>query len=269
MPFGPRTLGSTGIQVGPMGLAASYGAPASTVPWAFDLGVRYFYWGSMRRGKFAHGLRELAPQRDRYSLVIQSFSRVATLIPWSLQIALRRLRTDYADVLLLGLWNQSPPPRRIVDACLELKHRGLIRWLALSTHQRPMIPELAASSPYDIFHVRYNAIHRGAEREVFPRMPQVNAPGLVAFTATSWKQLLDPAKMPAGERTPTAADCYRFVLTNPAVDLCMAGPANIEQSKAIETAIVKGPMNEDELAWMRRVGDALYRGKDRAAGAAR
>ena len=44
MPFEPRILGRTGLQVGRMGIAASYGVPAAAVERAFEHGVNYFYW---------------------------------------------------------------------------------------------------------------------------------------------------------------------------------------------------------------------------------
>jgi predicted aldo/keto reductase-like oxidoreductase len=76
----------------------------------------------------------------------------------------------------------------------------------------------------------------------------------VAYTATSWGRLLR-AKV-AGEPTPTAADCYRFVLTRPEVDVCLTGPANAAQMDEALRAISLGPMTPDELAWMRRAGQA-------------
>ncbi len=257
MPFEPRILGRSGLQVGAIGLAASYGAPADAVEFAFEHGVTYFYWGSMRRAAFGEGLRRLAAKRDRYALVIQSYSRIGALVPFSLERALRRLKTEYADVLLLGLWGHAVPPR-ILDACRRLQQRGLVRHLALSTHTRPLVPQLAADSAYDIFHVRYNAKHTGAEREIFPLLPASNAPGIVSFTATSWGQLLDSKRTPAGERTPTATDCYRFVLSNPSVDLCMAGPSDMEQTRQAVQALELGPLSAEQQAWMRRVGGAIY-----------
>jgi len=265
MSFDRATLGRTGFEVCRLGLASSYGAPASVVERAFDQGVNYFYWGSFRRGSFGAGLRAIAPRRDRFLLTVQSYSRLASLIGPSLELALRRLRFDYADALLLGLWNGMPPPR-ILDACRKLRERGLIRYLAVSTHNRPLVPRLSSDPQFDIFHVRYNAVHRGAEREVFSKLPGVNAPGVVSFTATSWRQLLGDKRIPPGEKLPAAADCYRFVLTQPAVNICMAGPANDAQFEEGLAALRRGPMAEDELAWMRRIGDAIY-GKP-ASGAA-
>src|SRR5260370_15426003 len=93
------TLGRTGLDVCRLGLAASYGCPAAAVEQAFERGVNYLYWGSMRKGGFADGLRNLRSQRERVALVIQSYSRVARLVGWSLGRALRSLDYAYADVL--------------------------------------------------------------------------------------------------------------------------------------------------------------------------
>ncbi len=148
--------------------------------------------------------------------------------------------------------------RYILDACRKLRERGLVRRLAVSTHNRPLIARLAADPQFDIFHVRYNAVHRGSGREVFPQMLVHNPPGLVSFTATSWRQLLGHKRIPPGEKIPTAADCYRFVLTQPAVNVCMTGPANAAQLATALEALERGPMAAAELAWMHRVGDAIY-----------
>jgi aryl-alcohol dehydrogenase-like predicted oxidoreductase len=161
-------------------------------------------------------------------------------------------------VLLLGLWNHNPPPR-ILAAALELQKRGLVRHIAVSTHNRPLVSEVAAEHGIAVVHLRYNAVHRGAEQEVFPHVAQdPERPGIVAFTATSWRQLLDPKRVPPGERTPTAMDCYRFVLSNPAVDVCLTGPSTEKHVEDALRAIDLGPMSEDELVWMRRVGDFIH-----------
>ncbi len=130
---------------------------------------------------------------------------------------------DYADVLLLASWNHAPAPG-ILDAARRLRERGLVRHFALWTHDRPLAPKLAAAGDIDILRGRYNAIHHGAERDLSRLPPRATGPGVVFFTATSWRQLLSPSKAPAGDRVLTTADCYRFVMTNSAVDICRAGP---------------------------------------------
>ena len=263
--FTRAQLGRTGRAVCRLGVSASYGVPGDAVERAFDEGVNYLYWGSMRRDRFAEALRHLAPRRDQFVLAIQSYTRVAGLMGWSMERALRALGFDHADVLLLGMWNKPVPPR-ILDAARKLKARGLVRYLAVSTHTRKLVPQIAAASDFDVIHFRYNAAHPGAETDIFPHLPATDRPGLVSFTATSWGQLLGRATLqgvvgsksiPKGERVPTAADCYRFVLTRPEVDVCMTGPKDAAQMEHALEALRLGPMSEDELAWMKRIGRAV------------
>jgi aryl-alcohol dehydrogenase-like predicted oxidoreductase len=131
-----------------------------------------------------------------------------------------------------------------------------------------MFPELYADARYDIWHTRYNAVHRGAEREVFPTLEgcaTAERPGVVTYTTTRWGHLCDPARTPDGENTPTGTDCYRFALSAPHVDVALAGPASEEQMDQALRALDLGPMDEDELAWMCRVGDHIY-GRDSSSG---
>jgi aryl-alcohol dehydrogenase-like predicted oxidoreductase len=171
-----RVLGRTGLEVSRIGISSSYGIPGDALERAFERGVNYIYWGSRRLASFGEGLKRLKPQRDRFTLVIQSYTRIASLMGWSLERALRALTYDHADVLLLGMWNKPVTPR-ILDAARELKRRGLVRFLAVSTHQRTLVPAIAAASNFDIVHFRYNAAHPGAEQDIFPHLPATNRPG--------------------------------------------------------------------------------------------
>ena len=260
--FPPRVvLGRSDLQVSKLGLGSSFKAPATSYLEAFERGVNYFYWGSIRRTHMADAIREIArDRRDQITIVLQSYARLGGLVSSAVERGLRTLGIDYADVLLLG-WHNQRPSRRVLDAALALKERGRIGQIALSTHRRTLLPELLDDETWSIWHVRYNAVHRGAERDVFPclagREPSTR-PGLVSYTTTRWGHLCDPARSPDGEATPTGTDCYRFALSHPQVDMCLAGPDDPEQMKQALAALEMGPMDEEQLAWMRRVGDHIY-----------
>ena len=261
-------LGSTGLMVSRIGLGSSFAAPEASYVEAFERGVNYFYWGSLRRGEMGAALETLAPKhRDDLVVCLQSYSRIGWLTKRSIVGALKSLKIDYADVLLLG-WFNSPPPKRIRDAALDLKHKGLVRHVAVSSHNRSLFPRLLDDSEYDIWHVRYNAAHRGAEREVFPSVEpraRTERPGIVSYTNTRWGHLCDSKRVPEGERTPTGTDCYRFSLSHPQVDVAIAGPDNADHMRQALETLELGPMSEEELAWMRRVGDHVY-GRDVTSG---
>ena len=141
-----------------------------------------------------------------------------------------------------------------------MKEKGLVRFIGISSHNRKLLGALAGEGEFDVLHLRYNAAHRGAEIEIFPFLAKETEkrPGTVVFTATRWGQLLKPKKMPPGEKPPTAADCYRFVLSNPAVDVCMSGAKTIEQMRENLAVLDGGPMTGAELERMRRIGDFVY-----------
>ena len=58
---------------------------------------------------------------------------------------------------------------------------------------------------------------------------------------------------------PAPSDCYRFALTNPAVDVCMCGPKSVEQMRAALPAVELGPLGEADMERMKRIGDYIRR----------
>jgi aryl-alcohol dehydrogenase-like predicted oxidoreductase len=195
-------------------------------------------------------------KRDELIVVIQSYSRSAFLLEVFYRRALKLLALDHADVLLLG-WYRKKPPQRILDKANAMKKNGMFRFLALSSHNRRLFPELAKEDIFDIFHIRYSASHRGAEAATFPYLEGENRPDIVSYTATRWGQLLQKKNMPPGESAPAASDCYRFVLSHPAVDVCMTGPKNLQQMREAIRTLDLGPLGGDELERMRKIGDHI------------
>lgn len=260
---GRRALGRTGLTVSRLGIGSSFGAPASVIERAFERGINYLYWGTIRRPAFGRAMRHLARRhRDELVLTVQSYSRVPALVGPSVDVALLRSGLDSFDVLLLGAWN-ARPAEGYVEAFQRLKEQGKVRFLAVSTHNRPLLPSLfeefeRGESPFDVFMVRYNAVHRGAEKEVFPFVPTEAPPGLIAYTATRWGHLLDARKMPAGEAPLRARDCYRFSLMQPSVDVVLAGPSDESQMNEALSALEAGPLEPAEVERMRRIGDHIY-----------
>lgn len=257
-----RPLGRTGLEVSRLGIGSSYGASVRTIEWAFDQGINYLYWGTVRRPAFGRAMARLAKShRDELVLTVQSYSRVPWMVGPSVEVALRRTGLEYFDFLLLGARNEKPADG-YVEAFERLRDHGKVRHLMLSTHNRPLLPKLFAEpadeSPYGAFMLRYNAVHRGAESDVFPFVPSQKPPGIIAYTATRWAHLLDPQKMPPGERAVSAIDCYRFALSQPEVDTVLCGPKNQQQMEEAVAALDGGPIDQEERARLERIGDHIY-----------
>lgn len=256
-----RILGRTGLSVSRLGLAGGYGVPAAAVEKAFyEYGINYFYWSSPRRPGMREGLRALAKNnREEIIVVLQSYDHIGLTVKRSVQKGLKTLGVDYADVALLGLHNWYPP-KKVVNEALKLKESGMVRFIAMSGHNRKLFGKITQQdgSPIDIFMVRYSAAHRGAEDEIFPYLSGQSRPGITTYTATRWGKLLNPKKTPPGKKPLTASDCYRFVLSNPHVDLCMMGPASEREMEEGIEAIEKGPLSDQEMESAVKIGDYIH-----------
>jgi len=258
MGFERVTLGRTGLSVTRLGLAASYGTDEAMVEEAVERGVNYLWWGALRTKKMARGIRTVAgKKRDDLVIVLHAVSRKPSTLSRVVQKSLDRMGLDYVDILLLAGHKRRPEPRLMEHAC-RLQDEGSVRFLALSSHRRLLFPQLEKDGLIDIFHLRYNAAHRGAEEEVFEHLPEKGGPGIVAFTSNRWGSLLDPASMPPGEPPPSPADCYRFVLSHPKVHVACCGPNSMEQLRQNLECLELGPMSGEELERMRRIGAYVH-----------
>jgi len=149
----------------------------------------------------------------------------------------------------------TPQVRDEID---ELRADPRVRAIGMSCHDRPFAGRMAAEGVMDTLMIRYNAAHRGAERDIFPQLA-AHRPGVVSYTATRWSYLVRrPGGWPKEGRIPTAGECYRFVLSNPHVDVCMTAPSNLRQLEENLAALRQGPLPEDDMRFMHEFGDYVH-----------
>jgi aryl-alcohol dehydrogenase-like predicted oxidoreductase len=255
-------LGRTGLMVSRLGIASGFGVPAAAIEEAFhEHNLNYFFLSFMKRSQIRIALGNLLPRyRDKAVIALPYFPvDRGVFLRRSIETWLRRLNLDTVDVVLL---QDLKPSQRLFDRALKLKEEGKVRFIGMSSHDRPFLGRIARGEldlPLALFHVRYNVVHRGAEQDIFPHLAQDNGPGIVVFTATCWRKPLKAKNMPAGEAPLTAADCYRFVLSNPNVDVCITGPSSARQMEENLAALTGGPLSDEETARVKRIGDHIYR----------
>ncbi|MCB9778434.1 MAG: aldo/keto reductase [Alphaproteobacteria bacterium] len=251
------TLPRLDKRVSRLGIAFNYGLDAAGARAAlFDHGMQYVFWTPLR-GKGTDVLREaLAADRERYVVAAGP-----TLGYWGgsfrsfVDRSLRTLGTDYLDVLQLNwLGVSSAWTEGTVDALRELRASGKVRAIGVSIHDRPRAGQLAADDAVDSLMIRYNAAHPGAERDIFPHLRGQN---VCAYTATRWRKLLKRPKGWEG-RVPTAADCYRFCLSDPHVHVVLTGPKNLDELRENLSGLDQGAMEGEELEWMRSFGKVVH-----------
>lgn len=255
-PIAHSQLGQTGLDVSRLGLAGAFGISPEDTERAFhELGVNYFFLTPRMKG-VSEGVRRLVRAGHRDELVIATGANIP--MGWTVRRAwekiVRTLGVEHLDVFHL-FWVQARwyVTGKTWPAMQALKDEGKVTALAISCHDRPMARKLVDDLGLDVLMIRYNAAHRGAEREIFATLPEAR-PGIVSYTATRWGRLLKPL----GDQGPmTAPECYRFALGHPAVDVTLCGARSFSELAENVRGVAQGPLDEDRLAAVRRFGDAV------------
>ena len=251
------TLGRTGRRVFRLGLSGSRFPGESTLRLGIEAGINYLFWYWWDR-HMTRVLREVLPANREKYLVATGVGNRQWMVRHGLESCLRKLRTDYIDVFHLFWVSAGALTEPMRDLLQRYKDQGKIRHIAISTHARPYAGQLIREGKLDVIMMRYNAAHRGAEQDIFPHLP-CSDPGVVSYTATRWGKLLRrPKGWPAAERIATAGDCCRFVLSHPNVDVCLTAPRRQRELEENLAAVARGPLPEEELAFLRRFGDAVH-----------
>lgn len=262
--FEYTTLGKLGHRVRRLGLSASYLPGRKAVHRALDEGIDFFFCYGFDY-QMTRVLRELpASQRERYVFTTGAYNLLWTHLNLrrTLEKRLRQLRTDYIDIFLfLGVMGKERFLEGVLDELHRLREGGKVRAVGISTHDRKLAGALAARGALDALMMRYNAAHPGAEQDIFPHLA-AHQPAVINHTATRWTYLLRrPRGWPQNGRVPTAGMCYRFVLSNPHIHVCLTAPRSLRELEENLSVLREGPLSAEDMQFMREFGEAVHQTK--------
>jgi aryl-alcohol dehydrogenase-like predicted oxidoreductase len=249
-----RVFGPDKLLVAPLAVSGHYGLPVEGFVRAVEAGVNLLFWEPNYQtltdfaGRLAHA------DRSALHFVAGTFEADGKRVQRDAERALRQLRLERLALFLVfwvQSWDRIPPD---VYAALErLKREGKVAAFGLSTHSRPLALK-AMDTGWNPVMVRHSAAHRGAEERIFPRAVE-RGTSLLTFNNTCYGRLLKPH----GETPPpTAADCYRYALAQPAVSACWTAPATLEQLEENLTALFDPELPDERRQALRRHGDRVY-----------
>ncbi|MBD2206541.1 aldo/keto reductase [Calothrix sp. FACHB-1219] len=243
-----------------LGLAAQSQLDATSISLAFVAGINYFFFYSLESENFLDGLKSLLKdKREQVLVATGSENRDINALRRYLDSVRHRLDVDSLDVFFVEYVFPGDDSKQIQALLAELRsqqEKGTIRYVGVTTHNRPIAVELIQQQQCDILMHRYNMAHRKAETDVLPTAQQANIP-VVAFTCTRWGSLL--SKHPTSEmEPPTAADCYRYALNHPAVTVALTAPKTPQELQANLSVLNAPPLSPKEVARWREYGDLIY-----------
>jgi aryl-alcohol dehydrogenase-like predicted oxidoreductase len=262
-----------GFPVCRLGLA-SYGRTAITpddVLSAVDRGVNFLNWQGLAEGAadgdaFTTAISSLGTRRQSVAVCAQFGARNEADASAELRAVLVALGTDYIDVLTLyyveraNEWEELTASGGAVPYLRDAKRDGAVRRIGITSHQRTLAAQMAKSELLDTIMIRYNAAHRGAERDVFPVTESLGLP-VIAYTALRWGALLRTTPDdPAAFSVPRAPDWYRFVLQQPAVAVTLSAPqTRAELDENLCVLKVEGPLANKAYRALAEHGERVRR----------
>lgn len=199
-----RQLGQQGLEVSALGLGCmgmsddAYGAvdeeeAIATVHRALELGVNFFdtaevygpYKNEELLARALQGKRGQVVLATKFGFRIENgetigVSSAPRQIRAALEGSLRRLKTDYIDLLYQHRVDPLVPIEEVVGVMADLVKEGKVRFLGLSEASAQTIRRAHAVHPISALQSEYSLWERGIETEILPVLRELGI-GLVPF----------------------------------------------------------------------------------------
>jgi 1-deoxyxylulose-5-phosphate synthase len=203
-----RTLGRTGVRVAPLALGtANFADPtpeeesAAIIDRALDAGINLIDTGNSYKAgeseRFIGRALRASGRRQEALLATKAFfpvgpgpndrggSRLHLLR--ACEDSLRRLQTDYLDLLILHRPDPDVPVEETLGALTDLVRQGKVRYIGCSTHpawrvmEALMVSELKGLARVVVEEPPYNLLDRRIENELVP-LCQAHGLGIIAWS---------------------------------------------------------------------------------------
>jgi aryl-alcohol dehydrogenase-like predicted oxidoreductase len=259
----PDLVTGNGDSLCPLGLGSYPNQDAACVDLAFRRGINLFFFYDLTRPGFVQAVGRLS-RSNRQSIFIASGTseRRRHNLESDLRQTLNVLGADYLDAYLAEYIAPDDSDQDIFGAdgvlagLRDLKQRGLVRHIGASVHSRDLALRLIADGRIEMLMHRYNMAHRKSAERVLPAAEQAGIP-VWAFTATRWGSLMQGHSRWT-DAPPSAAECYRYCLAQPAVKTILTAPETVEELEDDLSALKAGPMSREEIEKWSAFGDLVY-----------
>lgn len=233
-----RTLGKTGLKVTTVSMGVMNCSDPAVLLRAFDLGINFYDTADCyMRGRNEEMVGQtFKGKRDKIFIQTKVHANDEKKMRASVERSLRRLQTDYIDVLV---WHGHSTPEEVSDAALfefmsKMKKEGKVRFTGFSTHSHmaSLLKEAAKSNLHDVILVAYNFTHSKDLKESVA-LAAKSGIGIVAMKT----QAGGYKKQKMGGLSPHQA-ALKYILMDQNVCCAVPGVTTIEQIE--ECAAVMG-----------------------------
>jgi aryl-alcohol dehydrogenase-like predicted oxidoreductase len=285
-----RILGKTGIPVAAIGTglwAAGGGdwggtdgdAILGAIDQSLDAGVNFFDTADVYGEGLSEELlgRAMKGRRDRFIVATKigwvgydgernrsAYDTVDKLIT-GFETSLRRLGTDYVDLLQSHIFYREPNTEVFLEGFERLQQAGKIRAYGVSTSDFPFLREFNANGGCATLQIDYSILNRTAESDILPYCREHDIGVIVRGALAMGEVFLQDLEKVAALRPLTgehsmAQLALQFVLAHPAVSTVIPGARDAGQVRSNVLAGLFPPLSEAD---MRHIDDLVPPGGGR------
>jgi uncharacterized protein len=193
-----RRLGRSNLQVSQIGFGGTWISELSAdeavavVRRAYELGINYFDTAPLdgdSEEKIGLALQDV---RNKCVIATKTASRTKKESLNEVKCSLKRLRTDYIDILQLhGIDDEKTLAKAIgtggsLQTCKEAQREGFVRFIGITGHKPRVLKMAVKSGEFDTVLVPINVVTRQALEELLPTA-KANDVGVVAMKPLSAK----------------------------------------------------------------------------------
>jgi hypothetical protein len=224
-----RTLGKTGLKVTAVSMGVMNCSDPAVLLRAFELGINFYDTADCYMGGRNEEMVGKVFEGKRQQVIIQTkvHDGDEKKMRGSVERSLRRLRTDYIDVLV---WHNFHKPKEVSDPGLfefmaKMKKEGKARFTGFSAHNNmaSLLQEASKSNTHDVALVSYNFTHSKSLKEAVALAAKTGI-GIVAMKT----QAGGYKKEKMGGLNPHQA-ALRYVLMDQNVSCAVPGVTTVEE----------------------------------------
>jgi hypothetical protein len=251
-------LGATGLEVSPFCLGMV--PEPALVAAAFEAGINFFFvscdmhWP--RYQALREGLAALLARvpRDRIAVAAVSYVTQPEFCNLPFVELLEEVpELGHLDLLVIGGAYGGELERRR-DVYRENLASGLAgaRGVGVSFHDRAAARDAIRADAIDLALVRYNPLHPGARKDLFPALDGERACRVYNFNSTRGQVYTGtvPPALAGDMWIPRVPDYYRFALTRPQVDGILCSFSRPDEITELLAALDDGPLSAEEEDYM-------------------
>jgi aryl-alcohol dehydrogenase-like predicted oxidoreductase len=248
-----RTLGRTGLKVTTVSMGVMNCSDPAILLRAFDLGINFYDTADCyMRGRNEEMVgKAFEGKRTKVFIQTKVHPDSEKKMRASVETSLRKLRTDYLDVLV---WHGHSTPEEVSDPNLfefmsKMKKEGKTRFTGFATHRQMalLLREAAKSNLHDVAMVSYNFTHSKEMKEAIA-LAVKSGIGVIAMKT----QAGGYKKEKMGGLNPHQA-ALRYVLMDQNISCAVPGVTTIDQIE--ECAAVMGTLfSKRDLSELNQYG---------------